>query len=244
MRVRAPKPLHGWRAFVGEVGIIVLGVLVALLLGAIADDWNWRRKVADARQVIRYEVGHNMQLYKWRVEQQDCIDRRLDQLAIILQQANATGRLPPVGRIGGPGSGTWPEGVWQSQLSAETATHFPAIELASLARIYRFIEMTRDQNALDSSAWLSLQTMVGPGRAIDAGTVDRLIQAVVTARRVNASYANSELSIQRILQQSRLGPDFPQLDPKNPPVIGTGRDVICKPIRTLVPAAYGLKVSR
>ena len=30
MHIHLPKPLHGWRAFVGEVGIIVLGVLIAL----------------------------------------------------------------------------------------------------------------------------------------------------------------------------------------------------------------------
>lgn len=30
MHVHLPKPLHGWREFVGEVGIIVLGVLIAL----------------------------------------------------------------------------------------------------------------------------------------------------------------------------------------------------------------------
>ena len=30
MRVSMPKPLHGWREFAGEVGIIVLGVLIAL----------------------------------------------------------------------------------------------------------------------------------------------------------------------------------------------------------------------
>jgi hypothetical protein len=30
MHVHLPKPLHGWRAFAGEVGIIVLGVLIAL----------------------------------------------------------------------------------------------------------------------------------------------------------------------------------------------------------------------
>lgn len=28
MEVHLPKPLHGWREFVGEVGIIVLGVLM------------------------------------------------------------------------------------------------------------------------------------------------------------------------------------------------------------------------
>ena len=30
MHFHLPKPLHGWRAFAGEVGIIVIGVLIAL----------------------------------------------------------------------------------------------------------------------------------------------------------------------------------------------------------------------
>ena len=30
MKVPSIKPLHGWRTFWGEVGIIVLGVLIAL----------------------------------------------------------------------------------------------------------------------------------------------------------------------------------------------------------------------
>ncbi len=30
MKLRIPKPLHGWREFAGEVGIIFLGVLIAL----------------------------------------------------------------------------------------------------------------------------------------------------------------------------------------------------------------------
>jgi len=36
MHIPLPKPLHGWRAFVGEVGIIVLGVLIALAFGQLA----------------------------------------------------------------------------------------------------------------------------------------------------------------------------------------------------------------
>jgi hypothetical protein len=38
MKIRYIKPLHGWRAFLGEVGIIVLGVLVALVVGQFAQD--------------------------------------------------------------------------------------------------------------------------------------------------------------------------------------------------------------
>ena len=38
MHVPLPKPLHGWREFAGEVGIIVLGVIIALALGKNAPD--------------------------------------------------------------------------------------------------------------------------------------------------------------------------------------------------------------
>ena len=48
MQFRLPKPLHGWRAFVGEVGIIVVGVLLALGAQQLVDDWNWRRTVSSA----------------------------------------------------------------------------------------------------------------------------------------------------------------------------------------------------
>lgn len=30
MHFHMPKPMHGWREFLGEVGIIVFGVLIAL----------------------------------------------------------------------------------------------------------------------------------------------------------------------------------------------------------------------
>lgn len=36
MHVHMPKPLHGWRASIGEVGIIVLGVLMLLACAPVA----------------------------------------------------------------------------------------------------------------------------------------------------------------------------------------------------------------
>ena len=34
------KPIHGWRVFAGEVGIIVIGVLIALGAQQVAEDWH------------------------------------------------------------------------------------------------------------------------------------------------------------------------------------------------------------
>lgn len=59
MQVQLPKPLHGWRAFAGEVGIIVLGVLIALGAGQLVDAWQWREKVRRAESSMRLELAED-----------------------------------------------------------------------------------------------------------------------------------------------------------------------------------------
>ena len=57
MRLQMPKPLHGWREFAGELGVIVLGVLIALGLGQFAQACNDRKSTCDARDAIRAEIS-------------------------------------------------------------------------------------------------------------------------------------------------------------------------------------------
>src|SRR3954447_5339169 len=59
MHVHLPKPLHGWRAFVGEVGIIVVGVLIALAAEQLVDEWQWREKVGHAEAAMRLELSED-----------------------------------------------------------------------------------------------------------------------------------------------------------------------------------------
>lgn len=59
MHVHLPKPLHGWRAFIGEVGIIVLGVLIALGFEQLVDAWQWRQKMRRAENSMRLELAED-----------------------------------------------------------------------------------------------------------------------------------------------------------------------------------------
>jgi hypothetical protein len=52
-----PEPLHGWRAFAGEVGVIVLGVLIALAAQELAESLSWRAKVNAALGDMNNELG-------------------------------------------------------------------------------------------------------------------------------------------------------------------------------------------
>ena len=44
MRFLLPKPIHGWRMFAGEVGIIVIGVLIALGAQQVMENRAARRR--------------------------------------------------------------------------------------------------------------------------------------------------------------------------------------------------------
>ncbi len=43
MDFHLPKPRDGWRVFVGEVGVIVIGVMIALVAQQFAENWQWRQ---------------------------------------------------------------------------------------------------------------------------------------------------------------------------------------------------------
>ena len=48
MRFRLPQALHGWRKFLKEYAVVVLGVLTALALGQLVESAHDRRIARDA----------------------------------------------------------------------------------------------------------------------------------------------------------------------------------------------------
>ncbi|HEV2594410.1 MAG TPA: hypothetical protein VGU01_04345, partial [Sphingomicrobium sp.] len=59
MRFHLPKPLHGWREFIREVGILVIGVLTALSAEQMVETLRWRREVQQACRALRQEIANN-----------------------------------------------------------------------------------------------------------------------------------------------------------------------------------------
>lgn len=103
MRLRIPRPLHGWREFAGEVGIIVLGVLIALAVeqaaSAVRDDASRR----EAREAVYSEINQNLSYMTARMETQPCVERRLKEIGLLLANAR-DGTLSPEPKWSGPNS--------------------------------------------------------------------------------------------------------------------------------------------
>jgi hypothetical protein len=173
MHVRLPKPLHGWRALVGEVGIIVLGVLIALGFGQIVEQWQWHEEVRSTRQAIANELANASIQAAERVAVEDCLRDRIGKLAAKLNASNGrwTGdplEAGPKGQqrpaqsdpgmkpvYGGPLRG-WSQDVWDTAKSSGTLDHMRRDEVTAYSNIYGEIAAIRDFQAQEFTLESSL----------------------------------------------------------------------------------------
>jgi hypothetical protein len=87
MHVHLPKPLHGWREFAGEVGIIVFGVLIALGVEQTASAIHDRASAREAHLAVYAEIKQNLSYMEARMATQGCVERRLDEIGALLGKA-------------------------------------------------------------------------------------------------------------------------------------------------------------
>lgn len=101
LHVHLPKPLHGWRTFVGEVGIIVIGVGIALAAEQAVAAAHWRQVVDAEGRALENELRDNYASMLVRVMLQPCIDRRLGEIAEVFRRHDSgqpLGLVAPIGR--------------------------------------------------------------------------------------------------------------------------------------------------
>jgi hypothetical protein len=79
MDIHKPKPVHNWRELIKEVGIIVLGVSIALAAEQGVEWVHWRAQVAEVREVIATELAGNVRqgIYRMRTATCDPLRRAL-----------------------------------------------------------------------------------------------------------------------------------------------------------------------
>lgn len=218
-----------------EIGDIVLGVLIALALGAVATWIGWRIDVANARASIADELGEIAGQGQLRERAYPCVEAKLDQIAALLDAADRQGRLPPIGTLGEPHYMTWSRGVWDSVVGSDTAGHMGRDELDNLSGAYEFVDIIRSHTQLELEAWTRLYVIVGPGRAIGADELAELRAALSTARVANRRIAVAGMRTNQIVRAFDL--------PANPETVreyaGAPVGPFCAPISKPDGRPYG-----
>jgi hypothetical protein len=138
MRVHLLKPLHGWRAFAGEVGVVVLGVLLALGAQQWVERISWKMDVTEAKQDLAAELELDLFNAQERVQMETCIERRLNQLNDLIDHP------PPKRWTLLPGRGVvpieiWSSSAWDTAVADGAVSHMSRDERTNYASIYSYV---------------------------------------------------------------------------------------------------------
>jgi hypothetical protein len=169
MHFHLPKPLHGWRAFVGEVGIIVLGVLIALAAEQVVENIHDRYLAREALEHIRGELSFDSAFAAERVAIGDCMRSSFTDLR---QRLIASGDDWP-GLDGKPLSGAaktpspffatpppissprhiWPVSAWAAATSSGVFNHGQKrfFNYAALYAMVDWLDRIQDREVADES---------------------------------------------------------------------------------------------
>jgi hypothetical protein len=135
MHLHVPKPLHGWRAFAGEVGIIVLGVLIALAAGQLAEQWQWHHDVAIERDSIGGELANDRARWERDLASSRCALAEVGPLDA-WASAGAIGAAPAIPSIQSGNLLSMHSANWKLASGSQTLGHFPLREQLALAALY------------------------------------------------------------------------------------------------------------
>ena len=87
MEIHKPKPVHNWRELLSEVGVVVIGIVIALSLEEGLRALHDRGIASEAREAVRQEIRQNLSFMSGRLETQPCIERRLDEVGSLLESS-------------------------------------------------------------------------------------------------------------------------------------------------------------
>jgi hypothetical protein len=205
MRFRLPKPLHGWRAFAGEVGIIVLGVLIALGAQQVAEGVQERSEARDAESEIRGELANNIAMLRSRWAVRACVEKRVDELQKLIDSARDDGTIVTPKWVGRPQFWTMQMARWQATSQAGRAALLPPDDLALYGSLYSFMDNVNALTAEEQMDWARLRAMEHLQRLTPAMAV-QLTNTLQEARYRNWRMGIWTIQIERLADRLHLPP--------------------------------------
>ena len=127
------NPPHGWNAVAWELGIVTLGVLIALAAQQFVDGLNQRSQVRQLVGALRTELADNRARWEHVRNSDPCTLQRLDALEQWVASAPPDAKLNRAYRLF-----VWNQhtGAWDLAKSSETMANIPLKERVTIASLY------------------------------------------------------------------------------------------------------------
>ena len=215
-------PPHGWSAVAWELGIVTLGVLIALGAQQFVDGIHQRNEVDQLTGALRSELADSRARWQ-RVRNSDpCTLQRLDALERWTATAPANAKLNRAYRLF-----VWNQhsGAWDLAKTSETTTHIPLRERLIIASLYDAInnwrQMINEENENARVLGGLLATADQPENRRQIAYRISLARGFVNRRKFNYDYMFTRFDALRI------APDYSQL------TVAANDRLLCEPLDRL-----------
>lgn len=169
MPLKIPTPLHGWRVFVGEVGVIVLGVLIALGAQQFVEMIHWRDEVRLTEDALTIEIAESILHASERQMVNHCLSDRLADLIGKISSnegrwngnplklsPNPTGVKTTAPLAYRTPNRPWSDDVWVATQNGGVFSHMSRERVAAFAKVYARMEGLRKVNEFEHQVFPEL----------------------------------------------------------------------------------------
>ena len=221
--MKIPTRLNGWRVFAGEVGVIVLGVLLALGAQQIVEDLQTRADVGEFRRTIDHEIGLNLFAYEVRSRGSACNEKRIRDLIDWVKAARDGQDLPQIVPAAPVVLSPY-RSAWDNR-DGNVFSHVPAKTRQKYAEFYDELGNNLDKANRELDVWFAIQRFAIPGPVPIEGRRD-LYGQLRTALILNAVWGSNMEVSKEIADELGVKP----IRPDNLPDITLADAAMCQPI--------------
>jgi len=183
MHLHKPKPIHNWRELATEVGVIVIGILIALGLEQAIETYHERERATVAREAIESELRFSLAKATLMIEMQECSERQI----AVLSEAIGRGDQAEVQRLVEalqlPIMEAWSDAAWQTVLVSDVMDQFSERERGGYSILYDIVNSIERRQDLYKTAYDKLRSLSlsGLARSPDVRSAQAAEMAAMTA---------------------------------------------------------------
>ena len=225
MEIHKPKPWHNLGELLQEVGVIVIGVLIALGAEQIADGLHWRHKIEQAKHAMRIELVEDDGPQAWaRIATVRCFDGQLDALQALVSNQAERSAFRKAALAYTPPSRSWDSTSWQAVVASDVGTHMGAEEMVRWSSPYRTAPLMQQLGDAEQRSRTALAAIRDRKGSLSEAEADRAEGLIADLRADNMAMAGSGMVLLQAMRQAGL--ELP----------GAARDDILKQTRTVLGA--------
>ncbi len=193
------RPVNGWRAFAGEVGVVVLGVVLALAAQEAAEAVNARQEAAETRVTLTGEIRESLAVLELRRAAQPCIDRRLKELRGLVNEWGRSGSFKTPRWVS---QATWfafDTARFEAAQSAGRLALLPSEEQYRFGTVVDSLRTFRDIQRRETDAWSTLRMLQSGPEVLSASDRTAVRVALQEASTLNHF---AQISVGQITSQA------------------------------------------